>query len=603
MSFRGPNFSWRNISLISFVAIFCLTDFNAAYSAQSAESRVPFVVAGATLGEFRHGTYPSIGDRTHVGVDLLAPCDTPVQSYADGVVIDLIDTEEDRDFKSLGYMVLVHHKNIDDRRPVATLYLHLNEKPLVKKNQNITLGHIIGKVGNTGFVIGESCHLHFEVRHFMTRYNMSDGWRAIYGQGDQRNTTVFKRDWSDPQHLLEGLFKTSNEDTGESLDFFESLERDFGKVVDLLSGQSSEQNGIASTQTGPLDKQADSNRELLAERGGQNQTKARVRETQQLLAMLGFDPGPADGLYGPRTQNAITSYQRSRGLAADGQTSSGLVDQLKSEVALANDGKVVARGDRAIRITAGSQTSSRWIGKANQGDDRSIEITRNGTYDFRIDYPSLNCGGKLKVLLVSSLEWKLSERITYGQCGNRGRIRVRFINNNSAEWERRNQFGMISASGALARKAMSTQQTAANSGTSAQNGSVSFLRATGGGNIADQFHSDKVQAMRYYSSWREIVFNVRSLGVSNGNAVLSDIQVPRAVNDFVQKTQRNFSWDSFHKMAAQGNNPYAQRFEVICKMDLEEFAKSNNIREGVTLSINAKLESYAGKTVVFLCKF
>ncbi len=35
------------------------------------------VVANAELGEFRHGTYPSIGKRTHVGFDLAAKRMTP----------------------------------------------------------------------------------------------------------------------------------------------------------------------------------------------------------------------------------------------------------------------------------------------------------------------------------------------------------------------------------------------------------------------------------------------------------------------------------------------------------------------------------------------
>lgn len=46
--------------------------------------------------------------------------------------------------------------------------------------------------------------------------------------------------------------------------------------------------------------------------------------TQDLLNRLGYDAGPADGLMGSRTQNAIMAYQRDQGLAVTGQPSAEL---------------------------------------------------------------------------------------------------------------------------------------------------------------------------------------------------------------------------------------------------------------------------------------
>ena len=43
-----------------------------------------------------------------------------------------------------------------------------------------------------------------------------------------------------------------------------------------------------------------------------------VAQLQQALALLGFDPGPADGVRGYRTRAALESFQRSAGLDADG---------------------------------------------------------------------------------------------------------------------------------------------------------------------------------------------------------------------------------------------------------------------------------------------
>ena len=39
---------------------------------------------------------------------------------------------------------------------------------------------------------------------------------------------------------------------------------------------------------------------------------------QKDLNFLGYNSGPEDNDYGPKTRNAVINYQRSRGLSADG---------------------------------------------------------------------------------------------------------------------------------------------------------------------------------------------------------------------------------------------------------------------------------------------
>ena len=46
---------------------------------------------------------------------------------------------------------------------------------------------------------------------------------------------------------------------------------------------------------------------------------------QRLLAELGYDPGPADGVMGPRTRAAIRAFQTTVGLPADGRLSNSLL--------------------------------------------------------------------------------------------------------------------------------------------------------------------------------------------------------------------------------------------------------------------------------------
>ena len=55
-----------------------------------------------------------------------------------------------------------------------------------------------------------------------------------------------------------------------------------------------------------------------------------VRQAQTLLAELGYDPGPADGLLGSRTVQAVREYQKAAGLRVDGKVSAQLIESLKS---------------------------------------------------------------------------------------------------------------------------------------------------------------------------------------------------------------------------------------------------------------------------------
>ncbi len=53
--------------------------------------------------------------------------------------------------------------------------------------------------------------------------------------------------------------------------------------------------------------------------------------TQILLGDLGHDPGPADGVVGPKTRAAIIRFQINKGLRPDGRVSDGLLMELTKE--------------------------------------------------------------------------------------------------------------------------------------------------------------------------------------------------------------------------------------------------------------------------------
>jgi hypothetical protein len=54
-----------------------------------------------------------------------------------------------------------------------------------------------------------------------------------------------------------------------------------------------------------------------------------VREIQQRLTDLGYEPGPVDGLFGGKTRAAIQAFQRDKGLEPDGLANDSVLDALK----------------------------------------------------------------------------------------------------------------------------------------------------------------------------------------------------------------------------------------------------------------------------------
>jgi len=53
-----------------------------------------------------------------------------------------------------------------------------------------------------------------------------------------------------------------------------------------------------------------------------------VREAQQTLRHLGYQPGPADGVMGPRTKSALAQYQRAERIKVTGQLDSETMARL-----------------------------------------------------------------------------------------------------------------------------------------------------------------------------------------------------------------------------------------------------------------------------------
>ncbi len=191
----------KNFTRVATFAITCGVSFYAA-EAQQRPLTASEVVKGGQVGKFEHGTYPSLGNMTHPGVDIVGDCGSPISAWQSGTIVDVVSDSTDRNFNSLGYMVMIDHGTWSSvGKRTFSLYLHLQSAPKLDKRKDLAVGtkvargDRIGKVGRTGVATG--CHLHFEVRHFSSRFHPD--WLNIYGKGDKRQSAEFLADWADPK--------------------------------------------------------------------------------------------------------------------------------------------------------------------------------------------------------------------------------------------------------------------------------------------------------------------------------------------------------------------------------------------------------------------
>ncbi len=100
-------------------------------------------------------------DKNHLGVDILAPKNTPVKAVMDGWVISSDWTLE------TGNTICLQHTN-----NIVTLYKH-NSSLLKKAGSYVRAGEAIAIIGNTG-ELTDGPHLHFELWHRGKAMNPTD---------------------------------------------------------------------------------------------------------------------------------------------------------------------------------------------------------------------------------------------------------------------------------------------------------------------------------------------------------------------------------------------------------------------------------------------
>ena len=111
-------------------------------------------VSGRVSSDYGWRLHPVLKvQRMHTGVDYASPMGTPIYAQASGIV--------DKSVACNGYGNFVEVAHMTHKGKLTTGYAHLKSL-ILKKNQKIKKGDLIGYVGNTG--ITTSAHLHYEIR-------------------------------------------------------------------------------------------------------------------------------------------------------------------------------------------------------------------------------------------------------------------------------------------------------------------------------------------------------------------------------------------------------------------------------------------------------
>ena len=99
--------------------------------------------------------------------------------------------------------------------------------------------------------------------------------------------------------------------------------------------------------------------------GQQGMSQGQIRQAQQSLKEAGFDPGPIDGQFGPKTQEALRAFQRSHGLPQTGQLDETTRESLMAQQGRESPGGSMAPGRRSDE--PGMGTGSSGMGSSSPG--------------------------------------------------------------------------------------------------------------------------------------------------------------------------------------------------------------------------------------------
>ncbi len=301
----------------------------------------------------------------HHAQDLMAAKMTPVVAAATGTVTYVNWSQNPADLNPERCCSLVVRH--DDGW--STWYIHLNNDtpgsddgqgwgiaPGLTVGTRVVAGQLIGWVGDSGNAEGTSPHLHFEL---MDKDKvLVDAFEALRSAQTGAPVALCRPPDSG---AIDTLLSTSSlikrDSRGQAVvelqRFLSAIGYDTGSIDGVVGnytlgairafqeGRGLDPDGVVGATTRTHIGQVyrimpampvldDSNRIIRPGYTGED-----VKNIQKLLAVAGYDPGPADGVYGPKTQTAVSTFQKSfGGLVVDGKVGPSTRDALAAFLGL-----------------------------------------------------------------------------------------------------------------------------------------------------------------------------------------------------------------------------------------------------------------------------
>jgi peptidoglycan hydrolase-like protein with peptidoglycan-binding domain len=129
---------------------------------------------------------------------------------------------------------------------------------------------------------------------------------------------------------------------------------------------------VAISVCGPVEAQISNQGNAAATGQGTAEMRKALQQAQQRLRRLGYDPGAADGVPGPKTVVALKRFQTDHGLAATGALDAKTSEALSSS-AVSQDKKPVASTVAAKQETStAAEPPASLVGKRYQTSESDI---------------------------------------------------------------------------------------------------------------------------------------------------------------------------------------------------------------------------------------
>jgi peptidoglycan hydrolase-like protein with peptidoglycan-binding domain len=310
---------------------------------------VDYDLAFPVAGTNRYGDtfFARRGTGLHHAADIMAAKMVPVLAAHDGTIIR-VNGSSYASYKGQCCTLAIRHTD-----GWETVYIHLNNDtpgtddgqgwgiaPGIELGTRVTAGQIIGYVGDSGNAEGTSPHLHFELYdNNATAVNPYQSLRVAEGRAPStcappeagsldalfaRKESLRRGDEGQAVRQLQRFLAAAGYKPGTAdgvmgpvtENSLKAFQQSRGLTADGVVGpQTRKAVETVSQMLGSLPALDPDGRIIRPGYRGQD-----VKYLQELLSIAGFKPGPADGVFGPKTQSALSEFQKEYGgLTVDGK--------------------------------------------------------------------------------------------------------------------------------------------------------------------------------------------------------------------------------------------------------------------------------------------